>query len=108
MRTKKIDNTHENSVSTSEVTMSQCEVNTLTQATQKNNRNKFSEVSAMKKQNSVRHIVHLSDTPLTAIDLVRLFPDAMYNASRNAYSVGNTLFVMPKFTLDSDDTQGTD
>jgi hypothetical protein len=63
----------------------------------------------------IRNIVHLSDTPLKAIDLVRLFPDAIYNASRNAYSIGNTLFVMPKFTLDSDDyavdsndTQGTD
>ena len=51
----------------------------------------------------LRHVVHLSDTPLTASDLVRLFPDAQYNASRNAYRVGNTLFVMPKFTLGSDD-----
>ena len=52
----------------------------------------------------IRNVVHLRDTPLTAIDLVRLFPDAMYNASRNAYSIGNTLFVMPKFSLsDSDD-----
>ena len=49
------------------------------------------------------------------MDIVRLFPDAIYNASRNAYSIGNTLFVMPKFTLDSNDyavdsndTQGTD
>jgi hypothetical protein len=63
----------------------------------------------------IRNIVHLSDTPLKAIDLVRLFPDAIYNASRNAYSIGNTLFVMPKFTLDSNDyavdnndTQGND
>ena len=47
----------------------------------------------------IRNVVHLSDTPLTAIDLVRLFPDAMYNASRNAYSIGNTLFIMPKFSL---------
>jgi hypothetical protein len=51
----------------------------------------------------VRHIVHLSDTPLTAIDIVRLFPDAQYNASRNAYRIGNTLFVMPKFTLGGED-----
>ena len=52
----------------------------------------------------IRNVVHLRDTPLTAIDLVRLFPDAMYNASRNAYSMGNTLFIMPKFSLaDSDD-----
>lgn len=109
MGTKKIDNTHKNSVSTSEVTMSQCEVNTLTQATQKNNRNKLSKVSAMKKQNSVRHIVHLSDTPLSSLDIVRLFPCAVYNASRNAYRIGNTLFVMPKFSLtDSNDTQGND
>ena len=103
MGTKKIDNTHKNSVSTSEVTMSQCEVNTLTQATQKNNRNKLSKVSAMKKQNSVRHIVHLRDTPLSSMDIVRLFPDAVYNASRNAYRIGNTLFVMPKFTLGDND-----
>jgi len=108
MGTKKIDNTHDISVSTSEVTMSQCKVNTLTQATQKNNRNKLSKVSAVKKQNSLRHIVHLSDTPLSSLDIVRLFPDAHYNASRNAYRIGNTLFVMPKFTLDSDDTQGND
>jgi hypothetical protein len=52
----------------------------------------------------IRNVIYLSDTPLKAIDLVRLFPDAMYNASRNAYSIGNTLFVMPKFSLsDSDD-----
>ena len=52
----------------------------------------------------IRNIVHLSDTPLSPLDIVRLFPDAMYNASRNAYSIGNTLFVMPKFSLsDSDD-----
>ena len=115
MGTKKIDNTHDNSVSTSEVTMSQCEVNTLTQATQKNNRNKLSKVSAMKKLNNIRHIVHLSDTPLSSLDIVRLFPCAVYNASRNAYRIGNTLFIMPKFTLDSNDyavdsndTQGTD
>ena len=56
----------------------------------------------------IRNIVHLSDTQLKAIDLVRLFPDAMYNASRNAYSIGNTLFVMPKFSLadSSDDALG--
>ena len=58
------------------------------------------EVVAVKH---LRHVVHLSDTPLTAIDLVRLFPNAQYNASRNAYRIGNTLFVMPKFTLGSDD-----
>jgi hypothetical protein len=57
----------------------------------------------MSKRDSVRHIVHLSDTPLSSMDIVRLFPDAQYNASRNAYRIGNTLFVMPKFTLDSDD-----
>ena len=108
MGTKKIDNTHDISVSTSEVTMSQCNANTLTQATQKNNRNKLSKVSAMKKQNNIRHIVHLSDTPLSSLDIVRLFPCAVYNASRNAYRIGNTLFVMPKFTLDSNDTQGND
>jgi hypothetical protein len=108
MGTKKIDNTHDISVSTSEVTMSQCNANTLTQATQKNNRNKLSKVSAMKKQNNIRHIVHLSDTPLSSMDIVRLFPCAVYNASRNAYRIGNTLFVMPKFTLDSNDTQGND
>jgi hypothetical protein len=52
----------------------------------------------------IRNVVHLSDTPLSPLDIVRLFPDAMYNASRNAYSIGNTLFVMPKFSLsDSDD-----
>ena len=57
----------------------------------------------------LRNIVHLSDTPMKAIDLVRLFPDAIYNASRNAYSVGNTLIVMPKFSLaDDNDTQGDD
>ena len=58
----------------------------------------------------IRNIVHLSDTPLKAIDLVRLFPDAMYNASRNAYSIGNTLFIMPKFSLtdDSNDTVDSD
>jgi hypothetical protein len=58
----------------------------------------------------IRNVVHLRDTPLTAIDLVRLFPDAMYNASRNAYSIGNTLFIMPKFSLadDSDDAVGSD
>jgi hypothetical protein len=103
MGTKKIDNTHDISVSTSEVTMSQCEANTLTQATQKNNRNKLSKVSAMKKQNNIRHIVHLSDTPLSSLDIVRLFPCAQYNASRNAYRIGNTLFVMPKFTLSDND-----
>ena len=103
MGTKKISNTHGISVSTSEVTMSQCEANTLTQATQKNNRNKLSKVSAMKKQKSIRHIVHLSDTPLSSMDIVRLFPDAQYNASRNAYRIGNTLFVMPKFTLSDND-----
>ena len=103
MGTKKIDNTHDNSVSTSEAIMSQCEVNTLTQATQKNNRSKFS------KRDSIRHIVHLSDTPLSSLDIVRLFPDAQYNASRNAYRIGNTLFIMPKFSLtDSNDTQGND
>ena len=103
MGTKKIDNTHDISVSTSEATMSQCEANTLTQATQKNNRNKLSKVSAMKKQNNIRHIVHLSDTPLSSMDIVRLFPCAVYNASRNAYRIGNTLFVMPKFTLSDND-----
>ena len=103
MGTKKIDNTHDISVSTSEVNMSQCEANTLTQATQKNNRNKLSKVSAMKKQNNIRHIVHLSDTPLSSMDIVRLFPCAVYNASRNAYRIGNTLFVMPKFTLSDND-----
>lgn len=56
----------------------------------------------MKKQNKVRHIVHLSDTPLSSIDIVRLFPNAVYNASRNAYRIGNTLFIMPKFTLGSE------
>ncbi len=101
MGTKKTSNTHAISVHA-------CEVNTLTQATQKNNRNKLSKVSAVKKQNSLRHIVHLSDTPLSSLDIVRLFPDAHYNASRNAYRIGNTLFVMPKFSLDSDDTQGND
>ena len=103
MGTKKIDNTHDISVSTSEATMSQCEANTLTQATQKNNRNKLSKASAMKKQNNIRHIVHLSDTPLSSMDIVRLFPCAVYNASRNAYRIGNTLFVMPKFTLSDND-----
>jgi len=106
MGTKKIDNIQGNSDGTCEVTMSQCEASTLTQATQTNNRNKLSKVSAMKKQNSIRHIVHLSDTPLSSLDIVRLFPDAVYNASRNAYRIGNTLFVMPKFALDSNDTQG--
>ena len=105
---KKIDNTHDISVSTSEVTMSQCEANTLTQATQKNNRNKnnrnkLSEASAMKKQNNIRHIVHLSDTPLSSMDIVRLFHYAIHNASRNAYRIGNTLFIMPKFTLSDND-----
>ena len=47
----------------------------------------------------IRNVVHLSDTPLSPLDIVRLFPDAMYNASRNAYSIGNTLFIMPKFSL---------
>jgi hypothetical protein len=58
----------------------------------------------------IRNIVHLNDTPLTAVDLVGLFPNAMYNASRNAYSVGNTLFVMPKFSLadSSDDAVGSE
>ena len=52
----------------------------------------------------IRNVIHLSDTPLSSLDIVRLFPDAMYNASRNAYSIGNTLFIMPKFSLsDSDD-----
>ena len=46
---------------------------------------------------------------MKAIDLVRLFPDAQYSASRNAYRIGNTLFVMPKFSLaDDNDTQGND
>lgn len=108
MGTKKTSNTRDISVSTCEVTMSQCEVNTLRQATQKNNRNKnnrnkLSKVSAMKKQNNIRHIVHLSDTPLSSLDIVRLFPCAQYNASRNAYRIGNTLFVMPKFTLGDND-----
>jgi hypothetical protein len=51
----------------------------------------------------IRNIVHLNDTPMKAIDLVRLFPDAQYNASRNAYRIGNTLFVMPTFRLDDDE-----
>ena len=75
----------------------------------KNNRNKLSEASAMKKQNNIRHIVHLSDTPLSSLDIVRLFPCAVYNASRNAYRIGNTLFIMPKFSLtDSSDAVGGD
>ena len=57
----------------------------------------------MSKRDSVRHIVHLRDTPLSSLDIVRLFPDAVYNASRNAYRIGNTLFVMPKFTLGDND-----
>lgn len=57
-----------------------------------------------------RYTVHLSDTPLSSMDIVRLFPDAQYNASRNAYSVGNTLIVMPKFSLtdDGDDMAGSE
>lgn len=57
----------------------------------------------MSKRDSIRHIVHLSDTPLSSMDIVRLFPSAVYNASRNAYRIGNTLFVMPKFTLGDND-----
>jgi hypothetical protein len=58
----------------------------------------------------IRNIVHRNDTPLSSMDIVRLFPCAQYNASRNAYSVGNTLIVMPKFSLtdDSDDTAGSE
>ena len=58
----------------------------------------------------IRNIIHLRDTPLLSSDIVRLFPDAMYNASRNAYSIGNTLFVMPKFSLSDcdDDAVGDD
>ncbi len=51
----------------------------------------------------IRHVVHLIDTPLSSLDILRLFPDAIFNASRNAYRVGNTLFVMPSFRLTDDE-----